>query len=534
MSDKFTFHASNDPEVLKSMFTLCGSEWSGKLTPEEFGVREAQRHLNFQKEGTIIHGYYLEDPSTKTIVASTMVRRVDGFYKGADRSNAISSLPDPSLIGVKNTKFLLISFVFTHKDYRKKGLAQRVVSGAIEATENKIIEEKLEKSTDSKDSFKNMVYTDGKVDKQLANYYLSKEYFWFLYSGVDKFYEKFGFKDFPLDFYRIPTSIASNAQEKLLETLLDQTKNTETFGKKLKLLKSSDKKDQDLIHFIFQGKELEILTELNMSIFHSELQGNQKSSSSLTSMSNILQMTQSGSNNALSSITEMSNLPTNEGKGQRRKSSVHHATIPKVALKPVYNNYSKVSGEVPKLPENEFSDIQGAILTNELQQKSHYIVWNSLMRGRLFIIGMGELKFEALTPGNVLGAAPPRRRTSSFTGINELGGYNFQDWDILISLADYVAKKRKIFDSDAVYISVNDVPSTVPAPVLNDYFLNYLPSTFESVGSQDDEKYSEVDRVKFISDASGELGVLPMLKLFGRTTPDFDLDWISSSMTTWG
>ena len=48
------------------------------------------------------------------------------------------------------------------------------------------------------------------VDKQLANYYLSKEYIWYLYSGVNTYYERFGFKSYPLDFMKFQNHYLQN------------------------------------------------------------------------------------------------------------------------------------------------------------------------------------------------------------------------------------------------------------------------------------------------------------------------------------
>ena len=65
------------------------------------------------------------------------------------------------------------------------GLAGQCVSKAIEATEKLIIKEKVDSSDESvADNFKKMSIADGtnETDLQLANYYLSKEYIWILYS----------------------------------------------------------------------------------------------------------------------------------------------------------------------------------------------------------------------------------------------------------------------------------------------------------------------------------------------------------------
>ena len=139
-----------------------------------------------------------------------------------------------------------------------------------------------------------MAVTDGEVDRQLANYYLGKEYFWVLYSGAGTFYEKFGFKSYPLDYYDIPTSIIDEGQRLLLHGLMFGEDDARVVGKKLRMLHQSNPQDVELVQFILQNKELEIVTELNKMLFHSELAGNHKSSSSLTNMTNVLQMSKIG------------------------------------------------------------------------------------------------------------------------------------------------------------------------------------------------------------------------------------------------
>ncbi|ABN67106.2 predicted protein [Scheffersomyces stipitis CBS 6054] len=534
MSDHFEFHVTNDYDKLLAMYSMCGSEWSGKLTPEEFGEVESKSHLDFLNSGGEIQGFYLEDSSNGNVVATTVVKRMKGFYKAVDKSNAISSIPDPTLIGVKNISLLLIAYVFTHRDYRKRGLAQSVVSQAICHTESQIIKEKINESNDEKGSFKNMVVTDGEIDEELANYYLSKEYFWYLYSGAGLFYEKFGFKAFPLDFYKVPSSSLTVSRVELIEQLVDSSPMNQS-GKSLKWLRGSNVQDQELIKFILQSKELEIVTELNKSIFHSELQGNQKSSSSLTSMSSLLHMTKADSENVLHSITEVGSK-VSEKSGTRRRSSVHHFSTPKIAVKPDYRilqrNVASETAAASKATNQDtalaFTDIQGAILTNELQQKSYYIIWNSLTIGRLYVLSVGELKFEPYSSAGIL---PGRRRRSSFTGLNELGGYNFQDLDILLSIANYVGQKRELADPTGIYVSINDLPTNIPTELLYDYLNSYLGSASDASRK---EQSSEEERTSLVPGGSQSLGVLPMLKIFGKKTPEFDLDWIASGMWSWG
>lgn len=546
MLSSLKFRISNSPSKLLELYSLCGTEWGGKLSPKQFAEVLTANHQRSIELGENPNGFYFEDEETGNVVATAIVSKIKGFHKDADRSLAISSVPDPGLFGVRNITFLFISNVFTHKDYRNKGLAKSLIEKAIEFTEDDIVQGHIDLSDAKKnDSFKSMTVSDGKVDKQLADYYLGKQYFWVLYSGVKTYYERFGFKPFPLEFYKVPTSILADDQEALIKNLINkaETNDPSTTGKHLRLLHGSKKQDQDLIQFIFQNKELEILTELNKLIFHSELAGTYKSSSSITNLSSVLQMSKLGSNSALSAITE---TDANKSKETplRRKSSVHQLSVPKIAFKPDYNNFTRlVSLEhaTAKVVGTDdairFTDIQGAIFTNDLQQKSYYIIWSTFKLQTLTILGMGELKmdmFANLADPTGMGGAPRSRRGSSFGGINELGGFNFQDLDILLNVACYVSKNRPLPNHDSVYVSVNDTPSNIPAPVLHDYFLNYLPKTFDKVNEPKDDSSKKSTRVEFITDADTHLGILPMIKKFGSTSPEFELDWNSSGLWSWG
>ncbi|KAK6197432.1 uncharacterized protein RJT21DRAFT_56785 [Scheffersomyces amazonensis] len=539
MSTKFAFHATNDPKKLKELYELCGVEWGGGLTSSEFGDVETQQHIDSLTKGRKIQGFYLEDKASGTLVATTIISEIKGFVKPTDRTSSISSIPDPSSIGLKPIKFLLIGFVVTHRDYRRQGLAQLIVENAIKFTEEEIIATKLHDSDTSKnDSFANMVTDqEGKVDGTLANYYLGKEYMWILYSGVGKFYERFGFKGFPLEFFKIPLSSLSEQQEVLIEQLLDET-NKNNFRKRVRLLRGTNPDDQEIIKTILQTKELTIVSELNKTIFHSELQSTSKSSSSLTNMNDILAAAHEGRTPSLGSIVEDSNSTASKNQSGRRKSSVHHFAIPRIALKPDYDVIQwdvAIEKFTAHCSNNEqavkYTDIQGLILHNELQKKSYYIIWNTLMQRALFIMGIGELQsgFE-FNP-----TSAPRSRSSSFSELNELGGYNFQDYDILLSAACYVSKKRNIPGNNPVYVSINDLPNNIPTQVLYDYLLNFFPNSLTgSVSNNNSTSTSKntENKIQIINDA--ELGVLPMLRRFGDSSPEFEIDWSHSGMWSFG
>ena len=553
MSDSnLQFKSTQDLTKLKELFTLCGSEWGGPLNPNEFGEVFTQSIEEYVKGGIKVEGFYIEDTSKDLVVATVIIKHLKGLYKPADRSSMISSTPDPSLFGIKNITSLLVSFVFTHQDYRRKGLAEKCISQAIAATEKEIVEEHLQKSDESaNDNFRKMTLDNftGEVDQQLANYYLGKEYVWFLFSGVQTYYKRFGFKSFPIEFYEIPVKELTEGQETVLKQLIqdleqqkqhEQDAKSRVLGKRIKLLDWDSKEDQEVIQFILQTKELEILAELNKLTYHSELQGDRRSSTSLANMSNILSMTKIGSHSTLSAIGETANTGIPKGgpeDASRRKSSVLNQTVPKFAIKPSFADYkSKVVsalGYAKSEKSKKFTKLQGAIITNDLQRRSYYILWNSL-KGEFFITGMGELIYESVLP-----SANPQRRGSSFTGLNDLGGYNFQDLDILISAALYTAKNRSA-KFENVYVSARDLPSEIPDAVMHDFFMNYLP--FSSYASDEHkEKRSEAKststeehKVELLSDSGKKVGVLPMVRQFGSTKSEFEIDWLDNGMWCWG
>lgn len=530
----YKLKSSKNVKDLQKVYDLCGTGWAGSMSVSQFGAAAAEAHKYNDK----VEGFWYENDAGK-VVATATVSQVPGLFKAPDKSNAISSIPDPGVFGVRLVKLLHVGYVFTDREYRSKGLASKLIAEVIEHVEEELIQEHLKASDDSKnDSFRNMVVTDGEVDKQLANYYLGKEYFWVLYSGVQTFYERFGFKSYPLDFYEVPTSIIDEGQRNLLHGLIFGEDDSRVVGKKLRMLHKSNPQDVELVQFILQNKELEIVTELNKMISHSELAGNHKSSSSLTNMTSMLQMSKMGLHPALSSITEMSTAGTGHqapSPTQRRKSSVVEHSVPKIAFKPHLKNIQHLwtlEDHTSKLSDDEdvvkFSDMMGAIFTNELQQKSHYVIWATIMQSRLAILAMGELKFDHF---GALGGTHGRRG-SSFTGLNDLGGYNFQDLDILISTACVVAQKRQLRVLDHIIASVNDLPAGYPAPVLHDYFLNYLPKAFENVYG-DQEPADDTKKVRFITDAAKELSLLPMLRRFGKLSHEFDLGLVSSGVWLW-
>ena len=139
------------------------------------------------------------------------------------------------------------------------GLAGQCVSKAIEATEKLIIKEKVDSSDESvADNFKKMSIADGtnETDLQLANYYLSKEYIWILYSGVNTYYERFGFKSFPMDFYEVPNTLLTNDVESAIENLIKESKEEKQLpsGKSIRLLLGDNPQTKRLFSLFYRIK----------------------------------------------------------------------------------------------------------------------------------------------------------------------------------------------------------------------------------------------------------------------------------------
>ncbi|CAH6720559.1 hypothetical protein CLIB1444_04S02828 [[Candida] jaroonii] len=526
MSEQFKFNRAESDSKIIEVLGIANDH--PQLNSQQFG----ESLLKTIKKDTNKHEiYYLEHKSTKEIVCCVELIYNKGFYKDVDKG-AITSTPDPDLFGVKHVTVLQIARLLTAPKFDSLGMSNKLITQVVEYVEGQLIKDTIASSKDKKGGFAEMVVNDqGNIDTKLAHYYLSKQYFWIIYSAKGNYYERFGFKAFPVEMFKIPTSIA-NHQKDLIETLMTKGSHTDpnAVGKKLRLLDFTKLQDRDLISFMLQGKELEILTELNKSIFHSELSNGRKSSSSLTNVSTLLSMAKLNSNTELSGLKN-----STSGASGRRASSISQTSVPKFAVKPdinyltVHKHLQQEFNQELKLDEEtvKYNNIEGAIFTNDMQQKSYYILW-TIIKTNLVVIGVGEMQFDLFgavgNPGGLMGGV--RRRGSSFTGINELGGFNFQDLDILFSIACDIGTKTSVKDKSSIYVTVNDLPNAIPLPMLNDYFLHYLPKTFNSGGES-------ADKVEVLAHGTEKLGILPMVKMFGSESSDFELDWVGNGMWSW-
>lgn len=542
MSD-FRLKTTVDPKTLHQVFLVCGSEW-GRPDPEAFAAFQTRQLVDAILKGRAAKAFYLESKEGE-IASVCVVSQHKAFYK--DAGSAGLGVPDPAAFGVNQATGLRLSYVFTLAKFRGLGLMEKLVRKAIALTEEEALKKELEKLSDKKGSFKSMVSDhNGQVDPQLATYYLGKRYFWYLYSAIKTTYSKFGFKPYPVDGYIVPQSVLDSEAAEAVQKLLSGNGNHESVpGKKLTLLDASKQQDQHLISLILQLRELELLTDLNKTIFHLELSGGRRSLSSLTNVHSALSLTRLGSHNEFSTIAEKmggSHIDPASPKqlGLGKKSSVQSLAMPKFFLQPDEMNLRKQhasdEARVKKFGgEEAYGHIKGAILTNDLQQKSYYILWSQIMDGRFCIVSLGELKVD---PFGVL-SDPSRvedqfgRRRSSFTGLNDLGGFNFQDLELLVSTAVLVGKKRNP-QLDRIYVTSQGLPDTIPASVLYDFFINYLPRTVPNVVKKEEEGAVQSNTVELVENFADQ-DLLPMAKRFGLDSPEFELDWIASgSLLTWG
>ena len=536
MSD-FRFKTTVEPKILHQVFAVCGSEW-GQPDPEAFAEFQTKLLVDAILKGRAAKAFYLESKEGE-IACVCVVTQHKGFYK--DSGTGGIGVPDPAAFGVNPATGLRLSYVFTLAKFRGLGLMGKLVKKAIDVTEEEILKKELDKLSDKKGSFRDMV-TDltGRVDPQLAKYYLGKKYFWYLYSAIKSAYSQFGFKPYVADGYIIPRSVLDSEAASLVQKLLDQGSGVSEHvpGKKLTLLDGSKPLDENLIALILQLRELDLLTDLNKTLFHSELSGGRRSLSSLTNVQTALSLTKLlGSQNELSSVAEQmsaAQIDPNAPKdpGLRKKSSMQNLTLPKFFLQPDVSNVRKHhAADEPRTKKKsgdlDYARIKGAVLTNELQQKSYYILWSLIMDGKTFIISLGELKVDPF--GMPVEAKEDRlgRRRSSFTALNDLGGFNLQDLELLISAAVLVAYKRDP-NLDRIYVTSQDLPDTVPSSVLYDFFINYLPRSVPNVLKKDDEGAKETNTVEYVEDFSGEQHLLPMAKRYGYDSPEFELDWMAS------
>lgn len=533
MSD-FKFRSTIEPLKLKQIFQLANDHYHKSLTPDQLGQFWSKKMVNFILSGRFGRGFYLENKQGE-LVAGVIISHHRAMYKEPSKNQ--SAFPDPSSFGIAPISGLRVSHIYVREDVREEGVMTRLLKKTIEHVEDELLQRELTKSPDKPDGFKKMVTdSEDKIDRSLADYFLSKKYFWFLHSNFENVFEKFGFKAYPLEGYRVPASYLKSETIDLVKKMIDPNQKHDV-GKTLKFIDVSDDTDKDIVRHLLQDVELETLSQLNKSTYHTDLSGGIRSSLSLTNVESAISAAKMGSFNELSAISEqMAGTSISESRpssAERRTSSAFLVGVPRFALLPDYSyaengfDFEKFIAEKDSSKDLKFASIQGAILNNELQRKSFYILWRIINGTQFHIYGMGELKMDSFGAAGAHGDAPfARRRGSSFSGINDMGGFNFQDLDILISAALYVANKKSTDSSNTpVWVLVNDLPMTIPTPLLHDFFTNYMP---QRLNKNSTERLNE-DKIEYVTDFK-QYKLLPMLKKYGKPTLATEIDWIRNSM----
>lgn len=524
------FLSSVAPAKFKQIVELSQSE---PALAKKMGKYWSNKMVGFTIDGRFTRACCYET-KTGDVVAGAIVTLHRAMSK--EPSRGLPAAPDPTCFGVSTILGLHISHVCVHPN-QEGDLLNRLLKRTIQSVEDELWQREMAKSPEKADSFKQMTTnSEGKVDQSLSEYFLSKKYFWFLYSGEAQAYEKLGFSPSILEGYRIPSSYKKSETTALVEKLLESAQDT-SVGKSLRLLDKKNANDAEMLRLILQEIELEIVSQLNKSTFHSELSSGIRSSLSLTNVDNALSAVRLGSFNELTAISEQRFSSTigevpEETTGSRKSSAIllvvpRFSLLPDSAYLDAQYEYEAVFAE--NKCSSDYSSIQGAVLKNELQRKTFYVLWKIINEKQFHIIGMGELKMEGFATvdylgGNIrMGEPVTRRRGSSFTGLNEMGGFNFQDLDLLLSTAVHVASKKSYLGkNNDVFVLVNDLPITVPTALLHDFFTNYMP-----------QKLHEGPlNIEYVADFS-KYKVIPMLKKFGTKSPKVETDWTRNSVLHW-
>ncbi|KAM9912178.1 hypothetical protein OXX69_002816 [Metschnikowia pulcherrima] len=120
MTQDYRFQTTIEPSKLRQVLALAGTEWSGKLSAEEFADVEAKSLVDFVLKGNPGRAFYLETKQGE-ILASCVVTQHKALYKEAGVST-IGTVPDPGSFGVNNITAIRLSYVFVAKEARGKGV----------------------------------------------------------------------------------------------------------------------------------------------------------------------------------------------------------------------------------------------------------------------------------------------------------------------------------------------------------------------------------------------------------------------------
>lgn len=318
------FGFTRDVEEVAPIYEVSSFEWNGPLEPQQYIDLEVNRFKLYQQYGFEPIAFYLKDTEADLYVALGIVVHLKGWYKEPG-----------SLVGAENVTFLLLANIFTRKQYRNQGLADKLIRQIFKFVE-------LEKLNNYKIKYPN------KSDQEIINL-VSKKFIWYFYSGVGEYYSRFGCKSQNVDFYKIPFQVLSNelSQNEIQDLISGQFPN-----KSIRLLKSDSDDDQNLIKHILQNKELQMISQIT---FNSQ---------------------------PIEENLVNPDIP---------KCAIKHDYNFLKIMNIFEQDYFKLTNQ-PEIAQA--SKIQGAILTNRSQNKSYYCLWATLISGITFIVGMGELQIE--------------------------------------------------------------------------------------------------------------------------------------------
>lgn len=497
----YKFGSTTDPEKAAQIYGLCALEWGCGLNAKQFGSVERQRFEENHAHHRYNVGYYYEDNETGEVVALTFVLSIPGFFKHVDTSS--TAIPLLLLIGVQPMTALLVGHVFTAKSVRGQGLASKLVANAIAATEDDCLRRELDKDPEFARTVRG---DDGRIDHDVANHYLAKKYVWYLNSAVGGYYERFGFKGYPVDAFMIPFSLVGQEEEEMLVKAMELGEKMR--DRLIKILKAGDEADLALIRYILQNKELQIVADLNKTNYHPQLSQRRRSLNLLTQ----IQLAARFQNPAMAAMAN----------GVEPEKPHRVAFIPDYTF--LHGMHIIEQAELSFLwggDQAKYHQIVGAIITNHATGQLHYVLWATQKYHKFVVLLVGRIDYHP-NPGESV----RHRRPLMVALMAELDIlHNYSDLELVMRVACIVGKRR-LPQQPGLYICAPDLPLEMPEAATLDFVTNYIAHQVP--------KDSE-NQVKLYSGDEFAKQMLPMLKKFGSNNPaDVDFDWVYPSRLNWG
>lgn len=497
----YKFGSTTDPDKAAQIYGVCALEWGCGLNAKQFGAVERRRFEDNHAHHRYNVGYYYEDNETGEVVALTFVLSFPGFFKHVDTS--LTAIPSLLLIGVQPMTVLLVGHVFTAKKARGNGLASKLVANAIAATEDDFLRKEMARDPELARTVTN---ANGSIDHEVANHYMAKKYVWYLNSAVGSYYERFGFKGYPMDAFMIPFLLVSDDETNAIvkAMALGEIVN----DKLIKVLTADCEADQALIRYILQNKELQIVADLNKTNYHPQLSQRRRSLNLLTQ----IQMAGKFSNPAMASMQN----PMEPEKPHRVAFTPDYHFLHGMHLVEQAQLQFQWGGDQAK-----YHGIVGAIITNHATGQLHYVLWATQKYHKFFILLTGRIDYNPHPEQAV------RHRRPLIVALMAEGEllHNYSDLELVIRVACVVGRQR-LPNQPGLYICATDLPVEMPEAANLDFVTNYL--------ARQVPKDSE-HQVKLYSGDEFAQQMLPLLKKFGsKAAADVDFDWVHPSRLNWG